>query len=357
MVKLKSLLPQFVLLIALCLVLPACQGGGNSEGKIQEVAQKGPVPLLANIYVIRDSTLQENLNSVGTVTANEEVELSSEVPGRLVAIRFVEGTVVEKGKVLFKLDDTALQARLRKLQVQLELALKEEQRAAALLARDGISQQEYDRLKNTCQLLEADIELVNDEIDKTEIRAPFAGKTGIRKVSEGALVSPSVQMVNLKDVSKVKIDFAIPEKYASRIRVGQSLQFTVESSSRAYQATLTAIEPGIDPGSRNLLVRAMALNPSLDLFPGASAYVTIPLTEMANSMVIPANALMPEMQGHSVFKLKEGKLVKQAVVAGTRSSNSVQITEGLVLGDTIITSNLLRARQGMAIRIENIIAL
>lgn len=316
-----------------------------------------PQALPADAYIVADTTLMETITAVGSIRANEEVEIVSEVSRRVTGIFFTEGQHVRKGQLLFKLDDADLLAQQQRLSHQEALARKEVERATALLQREGISQQEYDRLYSQLQIIEADLLIVKENIAKTEIKAPFDGKTGIRKVSEGALVSPNTPMLSLKDMGRVKIDFFIPEKYASRVGTGQPLTFTVENSADTYKAVLTLIEPGIDPSTRNLTVRAEAANEKGTLFAGSSATVQLPLQEISHTLLVPAQSIIPELQGQVVLVVRNGAVKKQPVTTGVRNNRNIQITNGLQIGDTVLTSNLLRAREGMKVRIDKLVVL
>ncbi len=204
---------------------------------------------------------------LGNVVANEEVQIVSEKSRRLVKVNFEEGAYVQKGQLLFKLDDADLKAQLKKLLTQRKLYTSEEFRSASLLKREGISKQEYERVASSLEAIDADIEIIKVELSKTELRAPFSGKTGIRQVSEGAFVQPNTTLVSLEDIGNVKIEFAVPEKYANSITVNQEIQFTVENSDQAYTACIAVIEPTIEQSTRSLFIRAIADNSGKNLFP------------------------------------------------------------------------------------------
>jgi membrane fusion protein (multidrug efflux system) len=266
-------------------------------------------------------------------------------------INFKEGAYVTKGQLLFKLDDADLQAQLKKLQAQRRLISSDEARTAALLKLEGVSKQEYERVAGSIESLDADIELIGVEISKTEIRAPFNGKTGIRKVSEGAFVTQNMPLVSLEDINQVKIEFAVPEKYANSLRQNQPITFQVENSDTVYTGLIQVLEPFIDLNTRSLFVRAIASNRDNKLIPGSSATIAVPLNEIINAKLIPTQALIPALEGNNVLVVKNGKAQNAKVTIGMRTSSHVQITGGLQNGDTVMTTNILRAKPGVPVQV------
>jgi membrane fusion protein (multidrug efflux system) len=313
-------------------------------------AAAGPQSIKAEVYVVKDTSIREEVRLVGSVVANEEVQIVSEQARRLVRVNFPDGATVRKGQLLFKLDDADLRAQLKKLTAQRKLSSGEEFRSASLLKLEGISKQEYERVASSIEVLDAEIEAVRVQLDKTEIRAPFNGKTGIRRVSEGAFVQPNLPLVTLEDINRVKIEFAVPEKYASRVRPGQEINFTVENSEETYPARVVVIEPKIDLNTRSLFIQAVADNRAGELVPGASAMIGLNLSAIEHTILIPTRALIPGLESNSVLLVRNGKAEKVRVETGLRTSRSVQVTGGLAFGDTIMTTNILRAKPGIPVQ-------
>ena len=328
-----------------------------SDGKASSGAKppNGPgnqsQPLPVEIYLAKDTTLSEQIRVVGTIVPNEEVQLVSEVSRKLTRILLREGTTVRKGHVLFRLDDADLRAQLKKLRAQRTFSSAAADRQASLLKIEGVSKQEYEQATSSLEAIDADIELTEVAIGKTVIRAPFAGKTGIRRVSEGAYVTQNTVLTTLEDLTKVKVEFAVPEKYANGVTANQTIAFRVENSPAAYTARILVIEPAIDQDTRSLFVRALADNPDGQLIPGSSATVELELNKIAHTLLIPTQALLPGLQGNSVLTVKDGKVNKTPVETGIRTSTRVQITRGLTPGDTVMTTNLLRAKPGTPVRV------
>jgi membrane fusion protein (multidrug efflux system) len=310
--------------------------------------------IAADVYIARDTAVNYEVNSVGSLLANESVQIQSEVSQRLVSIHFREGSSVVKGALLFKLDDATLRADLNKLQIQEELAVQNESRDRVLLEKGGISQQIYDETLNRLKTLRAEIARIQVDIDKTEIRAPFSGRIGLRNVSEGAYIRPSDILTSLDDVSRIKLDFTVPERYAGSIIKGQTVTFTLSGSPDLFSASIDAIEPSVDASTRNLKIRALTDNREGMLIPGLSAKVFLDFPEATASVFIPTQCLIPVLKGYQVYLCREGIVKSVQVKTGIRNRESVQILEGLTPGDTLIMTNLLRLKPGVRVDIVNI---
>lgn len=293
-----------------------------------------------------------NIMATGNVIANEEVELRSEVPGRIVEINFDEGTHVNRGTLLVKIDDRELQAQLKKLQVDEKQARDDLFRKEKLLELKAVSQEEYDKAANTLGIILAQTELIRTQISKTEIYAPFNGQIGLRQVSPGGFVSSSTLVARLQQTDPVKIDFAIPEKYRGKIRKGTLVKFHVEGNDNSFEGHIYAIEPKIDPATRNVSLRAVCPNPDGILIPGSFARVDIVLDYIPGALVIPSESVIPILNGEKVFVCRSGKAHSQLIRTGIRTEREVQVTEGLKAGDTLITTGLLQIREDVVVNIR-----
>lgn len=321
---------------------------GHNEGAVSQ--KKGGGAVMSEVMIIRDTIITYQLQSTGTIRANEEVSLVSEYPGKITGIFFKEGTTISKGSLLFRMDDAELKARKKKLEVSAALAAQNEQRLNVLLAKGGASQQEYDIVANNLLEIQADLELLNVQLSKTEIRAPFTGQAGLRNVSEGAYVSANTTLTSIQDVSKVKIDFTLPEKYAAIIQPGQKISFSVENDTLAFTALVIAAEPAVNPATRSITLRAVTDNAQRRLIPGTSSTIMIALKETRGSVLVPTSALIPQSAGFRAFTLKNGKATPAILKTGYRDENNVQVLEGLVAGDTLLTTNMLLLRPGIDVK-------
>jgi membrane fusion protein (multidrug efflux system) len=199
--------------------------------------------------------------------------------------------------------------------------------------------------------VEAEIASLRVTLAKTEIRAPFSGRVGLRRVSEGAWVTPTTLLTTLQDVSRIKVDFSLPERLAGAVAIGQSFRFRVAGRSEDLEGRVIAIEPAIDAPTRSLVVRGIAENPDGALMPGAFATLDVPVAAETSGILIPAQAIIPSASGHAVYVLRDGTARLQDVEIGMRSAESVQVLRGLALGDTLLTTNLLRMRPGVRVEI------
>ncbi|RPI17521.1 MAG: efflux RND transporter periplasmic adaptor subunit [Ignavibacteriae bacterium] len=295
-------------------------------------------------YVVKEQSLDNEIKTIGTIRANEEVELRSEVSRKVVGIYFKEGTSVSRGKVLFKLDASDLSARLKKQEIDEQLAINQLEREKYLIDKGLTPQETYETVETNLARIRADMEITRVDITKTSIRAPFSGVIGLRNVSIGSYVTPTIVLATIQDVSKIKIDFSIPEKYSPMFKVGQRVVFNVEGVPGDFEAEVFAFEPKVENNTRTLVLRAIASNPGKKLMPGNFANVTLKLSTQNNAILIPSQALVPKLKGQSVYVIKDGVAKTVDVEIGERTENNVQITTGLYPGDTVITTNILRLR-------------
>ncbi len=342
-----------ILVILILLALPKIDfSKGSNNANPPGGGGMGAGTLVVNVVVVQPQTLQDNIFSSGTILANEEVELRSEINGKVEKIYFNEGAKVRRGDLLLKINDAELQAQLLRSSYRKKLAEDREYRQRILLQKEGISQQDYDVALNELKTYEAELALINAQIEKTEIRAPFSGIIGLRYVSEGSYISPATPIARLQDISRVKIEFSIPERHINRINTGERITFTVEGSNKSFEGRVYAVEPKIDPSTRTLKMRALCSNTGEEILPGAFASVHLTLKEYNDALLVPTESLIPELGGQKVFIVKDGKAVPVNVETGTRTDKDVMITSGLQPGDSVLTTGLLQVRPGMPLRIN-----
>lgn len=311
-------------------------------------------PIMADAYVVKPVKLDEIIEASGTLQSNEEVELKPEITGRITNIYFKEGAKVAKGTLLIKLYDGDILAQLRKLELQRELARTTLARQESLLKINGISRQDVDVTTNQVAAYGADIEFNRAQLQKTEIRAPFSGTIGFRNVSEGAIVGPTTIMTTLQQLDPLKIDFASPEKYRNAIRKGDPVTFSVTGDTNRYRGSIYAIDPKIDLATRSVKIRAMVPNPSGNLFPGSFARTSIQLKDNPNAIMIPSQAVIPGTRFKQVIVADSGRARFVNVETGIRNENNVQITSGLQIGDTVITTGILSLKPGMPFKYNKV---
>lgn len=325
----------------------------SSGGAGGEAAQgQGSEALRVSGYVVEPQALDDRILTTGTLRANEEVELVSETSGRVTGIYFEEGSRVARGQLLLRINDAELQAERERLQYEVALAEQREERQRQLLERGGVSQEEYDDVRNRVNVLRAEEQLLEARIEKTRVHAPFSGTIGLRNVSEGDYLSQQSRIATLRSIQPIKIDFTIPERYAGRVQDGQEIVFQVEGIERPFRGTIYAIEPSISASTRALELRAEAPNTDGRLLPGAFASIEVVFDRIEGALVVPSVAVLAEREGAQVFVVENGQAQRRSVRTGIRTDSTVQVVEGLSPQDTVLTSSLQQLRAGQPVQVE-----
>lgn len=340
--------------IVVLLVLPKLNLWSSKKEPSTKNAQsvsKAPSTLPVEALHITTSKLDNVVVVTGSVQANESLELKSEAPGKITKIYFEEGRKVKKGDLLVQVNDEEIKAELTKQRFNRKLNEGIEFRQRKLLEKDAISQEEYDNALNKLNTTRADITLLEVQDEKTKIRAPFDGIIGLRYVSEGALIATSTPIANLYNISPAKIEFAIPGRYSMQVKPKQKINFTVESDTTVFVGEVYAIEPKIDANTRTLTIRALAENTKGLLIPGQFVRVELILGTTNNAIMVPTEAVIPELNGHKVFISKNGKAHEVTVQTGIRKNVMLEIISGLHPNDTLITTGILQLRDGLGIQI------
>lgn len=335
-------------------------GGGvwwmtrDTEAPVAEAAPRGGRgggALTVSGVVLQPRPFTEIITASGTLRADEAIELQTEVNGKIVSLNFQEGQRVVAGQVLVKIDDSTQQASLRRIQARRALATLREQRLARLVAEGGVSQLEFDEAQGELAVIDAELEVLRADIAKTEIRAPFDGVAGLRFVSVGAYLNPTVRIATLQRLSSMKVDFSVPERHAPFVSPGTPVSFTVAGSSRTYVGEVVAVEPRIDIATRTILLRAVCSNPDLKLIPGLFARMELPINQTDAALLVPAISVLVGLEERFVFVARDGKAERVQVRTGTRTATEVHIVEGLAPGDVVLTSGVQQLRNGLPVRV------
>lgn len=313
----------------------------NAEGQI-----------VLNAQIINNQSFSNMITLSGTIEPDEQVQIRSEISGVIRELAFQEGTYVQKGQMLIRIDDSELQALLIQAQSREKLTEDNEKRAKLLLEKEAISSQEYDVAYADYQSAQAQTSLIEAQIAKTKVNAPFSGRIGLRSVSEGEYLTPTNVVAHLLSVDKVKLLFAIPEKYSGQIKAGHPLQFSASNSDRTFDAKVYAVEPGVDETTRTIRIRAIADNAHGLLVPGAFARIELPLDRIEDAILIPTFAVMPVQNGKQVYLYKNGKSIATQVTTENRTQYDVVVIDGLTPGDTLITSGLMNIRDGSSVAVQ-----
>ncbi len=327
--------------------------GNASEQAGPAGAKNGPAPAInVSGYIVSPQNFANAITSSGSIEANEQVEIRSEVAGVVRDINFKEGSRVSKGQLLLKIDDRELRAQLEEAITREKVAGENAGRSKKLLAAEAISQEEFGNVNSEYLSLKSQTQLIRVQISKTEIRAPFSGVIGLRSISPGSYVTASSNIASLVNVNPVKVTFSLPEKYINQVNTGTKLTFSVAGVNKKYYATVYAIEPSVNITTRSLTLRATAPNPDGNLLPGTFAKVDLPLTQIKGAILIPTLAIVPVLKGKQVFIANQGKAKAIAVESSIRTDSLIVISSGLKNGDTVITSGLMALRDGSAVNVK-----
>lgn len=329
----------------------ACKEEKKSQ-KTTEASKMGPISVEA--LIVQPSSVSDVIEVAGNILPFELTEIRPEISGRIVSLNFKEGSFVEKNTLLAKLFDQDLQAQLNKLKVQLQIAEKTEERERELLKISGISQQDYDLSLLQVNNIKADIELIKVNIGKTEIRAPYSGRIGLRNISLGAYVTPTTLITSISQVDLKKISFSVPEKYSAEIKAGMKVEFNIEGNESTYSATVLASETIIESQTRNLRILAIVGDQKNNLVPGSFAKVKLTLGKNESAVNIPSQAVIPSARSKQVVIYKNGSPEFVNITTGIRTADNVQVKSGLSVGDTVITTGLLFIRKDSKLKLSKV---
>ena len=347
-------------LVLVCIVLTSC-GGKKGESPMAGAGPGGkpgggpggpagpPPPTPVDYMIVNAQVLENTLFTTGNLVSNEQVDIRPERSGRMTKLLFKEGSLVQKGTLLAELDREELEAQYAKLKVSEAYNERELKRAKDLLAIDGISQEDYDRIGLTLDQTRADMRITQVALDKTRIRAPFSGKLGLRQLSEGAYVSPNDILVGLQQTNPIKLEFEVPERFSRDLKAGQRIRFKVEGLNENFSADIYALSNEVNAASRTLTARARCANPNGTLKPGNFAKVQLITSQNKAAVLVPTDAVIPILNGQQVLVIKGNSVKMQTVFAGQRLESAIAILEGLAPGDTVILSGLLALKEGMPV--------
>ena len=310
-------------------------------------------PTQVDVIIAANAAISNTVEVNGTVVANESAELRPEISGRLTFLDVPEGKTVQKGTILAKINSADLQAQINKSKVQLELAEQTQERLQKLLDIRGVNQADYDAALNNVNNIKADIAYNEALLDKTVIRAPFTGVIGLRQVSPGAYVTPTNIIATIQQVSKLKIDFTLPEAYANYVKRGAYVDVALdENSGEKEKALIIATEPQVDLNTRNLKVRAVLESATAN--PGSFVKVYLVTGASRNSVMVPTNAIIPDAMNKKIVTVKDGKANFVNIETGVRQEGTIEVTKGLQPGDSIVVSGVLFARPNAPLKIRGV---
>lgn len=336
--------------ISLSIALSTTLLGAGLLFSSHSIAEQGQ-GLPAEVHQVESSTLNHILTAVGTLRANEAVILRPEISGRISAVLFREGEHITKDQPLIELDSTSSEAELAQAQAQANLSRIEYQRAADLLERRVGSQTDRDTRLAQLRVNEAQVQLARAQLAKSTLLAPFEGEVGLRYVSPGDFVSAGQDLVEVVDTHQMKLDFTLPERDMTHIRVGQRVEVIVDAlPDQLFQGEIYAISPSSRSGSHNLSIRARIPNEDGQLRPGLFARITIITGQDNHALMVPEAAIIPENNDFFIMRIDDENTVSLVpVTLGSRRVGEVQILSGIEAGDVIVTAGQIKLRPGMPV--------
>jgi membrane fusion protein, multidrug efflux system len=359
-------------IVALALVLAAGGGywlgnhkttpaDGASTGASGSVATKGetgagtqaqatPVETAA----VESRRLPQAITAVGSLRSDESVTLRPEVAGRIATIQFQEGQRVAKGMTLVRLDAAINEAERQQARANHTLAKSKFDRAVDLAKSNFISGQARDEAESNYKVAEAALALVEARLAKMEIKAPFSGIIGLRSVSIGDYVKEGADLVNLESIDALKVDFRVPEVYMRQVQSGQPLEITLDAyPNKTFEGRVLAVNPLLDAAGRSLVIRAQVKNQDASLRPGMFARVRLITKDVAEALVVPEQALVPQGNEQFVFKVVDNRVARTKVEVGQRRDGKAEILAGVTVGEIIVTAGQQRLRDGVTVVLRN----
>jgi membrane fusion protein (multidrug efflux system) len=324
---------------------------GPKPGGAPAAGPPGGFAIAVETVKVASAPFQDDVSAVGSLKSNESVVLRPEIAGRIASIHFKEGVPAGKGAVLVALDASTQNAELKQAEANLGLAQANFKRTEDLFQKKFVSERARDEAAANLKVLEATVALVQARQQKTQIRAPFAGIVGIRNVSVGDYVKEGQELINIEDISSLKVDFRLPENLLSRLQQGQAIEVATDAMpGQAFKGTVDAIDPLLDASGRAISLRARLPNPELKLRPGMFGRVRLAFGGERSGLALPEEALMPAGSDNFVFKVGEGKAQRVKVKIGQRRGATAEIVEGLKEGDEVVTAGQLKLRDGAPVK-------
>lgn len=345
----KKLSPLFVGLILLIGLL-GYLNWPSEGGKKTKAVRTTPVKVFSVDYRLFPVTIE----ALGTANANESVVLTAQVTDTVTELNFEDGDSATRGQLLVQLNNKEEVARVEQLEISLAEAKRQLKRVNNLAKTSAASEQLLDEQQALVNTLKAQITVANAQLADLQIRAPFAGRLGIRQVSVGSLLRPADVITTLDDIQIIKVDFNIAENHLSSIKLNQKITATsVAYPDKVFSGDIVAIDSRVDPVTRSILSRAIINNPKGELRPGMLMSVTIE-KQVLNTLVVPEEALVPNFDKQFVYVVAENNVVEEReVILGERRPGWVEIVDGLRVGELIVTEGTLRVRNGTVVKVLN----
>lgn len=331
----------------------AVPGKGEPSTNPQAGRSKGAERAIAvEAAKVRGSTTTTDIRAIGSLQSDESVQITTEIAGRVEELSFAEGSTVEAGAVLVKLDESLAQAEVADAKARYDLAEANNARAKQLSRTGNVTEKAIDEATANFETARAALELQRVRLAKHVIKAPFAGRVGLRKVSPGAFIAVGTPIVNIEKIDVVKIDFKLPELFLPSVKEGQTVDVTVDAlPQRTFTGEIYAIDPQVDVNGRALQLRARLPNPDNLLRPGLFARLLVRGKQTREVVLAPESAIVPRSGETYVFRIDNGKAIEVKVKLGERKGAEVEIVEGLSPNAEVVTAGQVKLRNGTAVEI------
>jgi membrane fusion protein, multidrug efflux system len=324
---------------------PAARPQGPRQGGF---GPSGPVSVVT--VTLKREGFAQQMEGVGTARANEAVDITAKLSNRVTAIRFREGQQVKAGEVLVEFDSEQTRASLAVAEAALKDSQSQFKRSRELFETKALSEAQLDQLQSTLSANEARVAGARSQLNDTIIRAPFAGRVGLRNISVGSYVSPGTVITTLDDTSVIKLDFSVPEVFLSTVQEG--LEISARTSAypeTEFKGKVSSIDSRLDPVSRAIVVRARIDNKDGRLKPGLFMTVKLIRSDVP-ALMLPEEALVPEGDKKYVFVVRSDKAARVEVQTGRRRPGEVEIVSGLSEGDVVVTEGTQKIRDGAQVK-------
>lgn len=338
-----------IMLSALVLLASSC--GDSADGK---QPSSGRSSMNVDGFIVSPQPFNNTVVVTAALQANEQVQLMAPMAGQVLDIYFNEGEKVTAGQSIIRLDDRAWKAQLLGLNAELDAATKDLDRKKQLLTIEGSTQEEVDGLVSKVETLRSQIQQLEINVDLANVKAPFAGTLGLRSFSKGAYMKAGEVITVLTQLDRLKVEFSVAQEHKNSLEVGKVVRVVVTNDT--LEARIYAINPLVDANSRTISVRAILKQESANtIMPGTFAEVLIATEFVEDALMVPTQAIVPEINDQTVFLYKNGKVERRTVQLGGRNAELVHVATGINAGDTIITTGLLQVKIGMDVTLQSII--
>jgi membrane fusion protein (multidrug efflux system) len=343
----RPLLP----LLAVAAALAAC---GPEASSVAAKGAGGPPPAVPiEVAEARRDTVIDAIEATGGIEAVQSIELRPDVDGRIAEILVREGTLVAKGAALFRIDDAERRAEVERARAERDLARQALERTRELIALKASSQADLERAEATARSTQASLDLLTIRLDRSVVRAPFAGVVGQRFVSIGDFVTSATRLAALQTVSPQRAVLQVPERFYRDLKLGQKVAFRVAAlPGKDFIGTVEFVDPSVQLPARTVTVKALVPNPRNELHPGMFIEAKLATAVRTAATVIPEDAVLPSAGKMYAFVVKDGKAERREIVLGVRTPGYVEVTSGILAGEQVAVSGLERLTDGAAVKAQ-----